>query len=207
MSSRPSPVAALSIVAAAVVLVGGAGLASYAATGHGQHSRGSAAHKAAQPKTISFTLGANGRNFGPGTPHLFTAKVPTGTYAVSISGFVTDTSSTNDNSYTCLVADKKAVLHLLHHPGSLTGTQRIYSAAEQDESTNSFGFGLINDHNPVAKVDRKTIVYGCTFNGSSPTTVARPLKFALTPIKATNEKGQEFTLPTAKVAKLAQALR
>jgi hypothetical protein len=207
MLRRPSVRLVLTTVSAAALLAGGIDLASYAASGRHQGSGASASHKTALPKTITFTLGTNGQNFGAGSAHLFTAKVPKGTYAASISGFIADTSGTPDGGYTCLIADKKALLHLLHHPSSLAGTQRIYSAAEQDESQASFGFGLVNDHNPVAKVDRSTIVYGCSINGTNPVTVARPLKFALTPVKASNQKGKKFTLPTAKAAKLARALR
>ena len=109
-------------------------------------------------------------------------------------------TGTDNNSYTCLLADKKTLLHLLRHSGSLTGTQRLYSAAEESGVDDSFGFGVITDHNPVAKVDRPHIVYGCVFNGADPFTVARPVEFALTPVKATQQKGKKFTLPAMKVA-------
>lgn len=203
MSRRPPLRAVLATSAAAALLVGGANLASYAATHHG-HGAGASASRASQPKTITFTLGSNNQTFNAGSVHLFTGKVPPGTYATSISGFL---SSTTNDSYTCLLVDKKALLHLVQHPSSLSGAQRLYSAVEQSGADNTSGFGLITEHNPVAKVDRSTIVYGCVFNGPDPYRVARPLEFALTPVKASHQRGKKFNLPTMKVRQLAHALR
>ena len=206
MPHRPSLRAVAATSTAAALLVGGAQLAAYAANHHGSGAGGSVAAKSTQPKTIAFTVGTNEQVFAGNTQHLFTAKVPKGSYAVSISGFVTAGSSTDD-SYTCLLVDKKFLLHLLTSPGSLAGAQRLYSAAEASSTDEGFGYGIIGDHNPVAKVDRPTIVYGCAFNGTDSYTVARPVKFTLTPIKATNQKGHKFTLPAPKARQLARALR
>jgi hypothetical protein len=206
MFARPSLRVVVATTSAAALLVGGAQLASYAATHHG-HS-GAATSRSSQPKTITFTLGSNGQSFGAGSAHLFTAKVPKGTYSVGISGFLQDTSGTFDDtqSYTCLLTDKRTLLHVLQGSGNFSGAQRLYSLTGQSAGDGTFAFGLVNDANPVAKVDRPNVIYGCLLNGG-PYTVIRPLKFALTPIKATNKKGKKFTLPAPKARQLARALR
>jgi hypothetical protein len=206
MLSRPSLRTIVATTTAAALLVGGAQLASYATTHHGHGAGASTAAKSSQPKTITFTLGSNTQVFAPNSQHLFTAKVPKGTYAVGISGFVSTASSTDDN-YTCLLVDKRALLHLAGSSGSLAGTQRLSSAAEAAASDAGFGYGIIGDYNPVAKVDRSTILYGCVFNGTDTYTVARPVEFTLTPVKPSHQKGKKFTLPTPKLRDLARAVR
>ena len=205
MLHRPSLRVVVATTTAAVVLVGGAQLASYATTHHGYAA--STAAKTTQPKTITFSLGTNGQTFAGGTQHLYTAKVPKGKYSVSVSGFMSGLTGTNDNSYTCLLVDKKTLLHVLHSVGDFTGGQRLYSISGQDGQDSPFSFGLVSDHNPVALIDRTTVIYGCLLNGPDPFTVIRPLKFALTPVKTTNQKGQKFTISKVKARQLVHALR
>ena len=204
MLRRPPLRAVLATAAAATVLVGGVNLASYAAGHH--HGTGSAAKPSAQPKTTKFHLGSPGSSFNGTSTHLFSAKVPKGTYEIGMSGLLLD-QTTGTDSYTCLVADKRTLTRLLSNPGSFAGAQRLYAvfAASQTDGTSSFGF--LDSTNPAVKVDRAKIVYGCAFNGTGPYLVARPPVFTLRPVKVTNKSGHHYTAPVAKVAQLARALR
>jgi hypothetical protein len=157
MFTRPPLRAVLATTAAAGLLVGGANLASYAATHHG-HSSGTSAKPHAQPKTIAYHLGSPGQAMG--NTRLFSAKVPKGTYEVSISGWLSDDVSTTGDSVTCVLADKKALFHLLNHPGSLTGAQRFYAITGGSEDK-TYDFAVMDNSNPVAKIDRRNISYGC----------------------------------------------
>jgi hypothetical protein len=204
MLRRPPLRAVLATAAAATVLVGGVNLASYAA-GHHQGT-GSAAKPSAQPKTIKFHIGSPGATFNGGSTHLFSAKVPKGTYEISMSGLLVDQSTGSDN-LTCLVADKKTLTRLLGHPGSFAGAQRLYSIFTQSQADSTTGFGLLDSTNPAVKVDRAKIVYGCALSGTGPFLVARPPVFTLRPVKVTNKSGHHYTPPVAKVQKLTRALR
>jgi hypothetical protein len=202
MFTRPSLRAVLATTGAAALLVGGANLASYAATHHGHG--GSA--KASASKTTVFTLGSPGQKFAGNTAHLFTAKVPKGTYQMTMSGIAVDSAASDTDNVTCVFVDQKTLTHLLHSSGSLKGGQRLYALLSSQGTDSNFGF--INQTNPAAKVDRPNIVYGCTFNGTGPFQVVRPLQFTMTPVKATKGKSTgKYHLPATKVRDLARALR
>jgi hypothetical protein len=202
MFTRPPLRAVLATTAAAGLLVGGANLASYAATHHG-HSSGTSAKPHAQPKTIAYHLGSPGQAMG--NTRLFSAKVPKGTYEVSISGWLSDDVSTTGDSVTCVLADKKALFHLLNHPGSLTGAQRFYAITGGSEDK-TYDFAVMDNSNPVAKIDRRNISYGCLLSGG-PFHVVRPLVFTLKPVSVSNKKGHALQLTKSQVGSLHSALR
>lgn len=206
MFARPSLRAVLATTAAAALLVGGADLASYAATHHSA-SAGAAGKPHAQPKTIAYHLGLPGKSFQGSSTHLFTAKVPKGTYEVSISGWLNDTSGNTSDNYTCLVADKRTLFHVLRHPGNLSGAQRLYAVTGQSDLTDTFDFAVVGIANPVAKVDRSKVVYGCLLNGTGPFHIVRPLVFSLRPVSATNKTGKPLALAKMKARQLSHALR
>jgi hypothetical protein len=198
---RPSLRSSLTTVAAAVVLVSGASLASYAATSH-SHGAGAAA---AQPKTIKFHLGAPGKHFNGNTIHLFTAKVPKGTYDVGLSGVFSDPAS--GDSYSCLVADRKSLLKILHNPSSNPDFSHIYDITGQSQDDGTFAFGILDAENPVATITRSNIIYGCLFNGTGPYTVGRTPTFTLTPVKVTSKSGTPLPVAKSEVRRLTASLR
>ena len=203
MSTRPSPAAAVSIVAAAVVLVGGVSLASYSTTRH--DSAGGAGAGAPLPKTRVYTVGSTHQIINGGASRLRSVNVPKGYYEISLSGLVTDQSSDPDG-ISCLLTDKKTLTYILNHPGSLRGSQRLYMLLNSDSADPQFG--VFDQTNPVAHVDRRSIVYGCVFNGTGPFEVIRPIQYTLTPVKPTTPKrGQVYQLPTAKLGGVIKALR
>ena len=196
----------LATAAAAGLLVGGVSLASYATTRHDSAgSAGAGAGTASLPKTRVYTVGSTHDLINGGASRLRSVSVPKGNYEISVSGVVTDGSSDPD-SLACLLTDKKTLTYILHHPGSLRGSQRLYMLLNSNAADSSFGF--IDQTNPAAHVDRSSIVYGCTFNGTGPFKVVRPIQFTLTPVKTANQKkGQVYHLPAAKVGRMTHALR
>jgi hypothetical protein len=212
MLRRPSIRSTVTTIAAACVLVGGANLASYAATGNvlalGGHAAGakafsSGAGASTVAKTLTFHLGSPGKTFNGGSAHFQAGKVPTGTYEVGMSGILLDTGGTTD-SYSCLLADKKDVKKVL--AGDSANLQRIY--ALDGDSQGNFKFGVLANTNHVQKVDRAKIVFGCVFNGTGPFKVKRTLTFTLKPVKATNKSGSSIDiLPKSGVRKLSGLLR
>jgi hypothetical protein len=211
MLRRPSIRSTLTTVAAACVLVGGANLASYAGTGFtlgsGPHAAGSAASGAGAssgPKTIKFHLGAPGASFAGGSAHLLTAKVPTGNYAVGMSGIMLDSPGSGTDSYSCLVADKKDVTKVLG--GTSQNLRRVY--ALDGDSQGNFKFGVLDNTNHAQKVDRAKIVFGCVFNGTGPFKVKRTLTFTFRPVKVSSKSGSPIDiLPKSGVRRLSELLR
>ncbi|HEX3298280.1 MAG TPA: hypothetical protein VHR85_15800 [Nocardioides sp.] len=204
MLRRPPLRAVLATAAAATVLVGGVNLASYAASHHGT---GSAARPSPPPKTIKFHLGSTGQQFNGGSVHLFTAKVPKGTYNVGLSGIMLDQTSASGESYSCVLADRRALLRILNHPSASPDFQRIYDITGQSRDDGSFAFGILDATNPVAKIDRSKIVFGCLFNGSGPYVMSRVPTFTLTPVRVTNKKGARLPVSRSAVHKLIADLR
>lgn len=204
--SRPPLRVVLATAAAAGLLVGGVNLASYATT---RHDSAGGAGAGSQPKTLVFKIGTKGQKFNGGSAHLYSARVPTGNYEISMSGIALDRAAPSiGDSLACLVADKRTLTYILGHPGSLRGAQRLYGLLNQTQQDGGDAIGILDQTNPAAKVDRKKIVYGCTFNGTGPFQVVRPLQFTLTPVKVDNQKsGARYQLPTTKVRQLAHALR
>jgi hypothetical protein len=202
--------AVLATATAAGLLVGGISLASYATTRHEAGSgSGSGAGAKSQPKTLVFKVGSKGQQFNGGSARLYNGKVPKGTYEISMSGIVLDRAApATGDAIACLVADKRTLSYILNHPGSLRGSQRLYALLGQNQLDGGEQIGLIDQTNPAAKVDRRKIVFGCTFNGTGPFEVARPLQFTLTPVKVDNQKaGARFQLPITKVRAFVNALR
>ena len=202
MFTRPSLRAVLATTAAAALLVGGANLASYAATHHGHAASGKGS---AQPKAISFHLGIQGHKLAGGA-HLFTAKVPKGTYSVGMSGVLLD-ANTGTDSYFCTLADKKSFVHLIKHPGTNPDFSHLYEINGQSQSDGTFDFGLLDGFNPVAKITLPTIVYGCILSGTGPFTLSRVPTFTLTPVKVTTKKGSSFPISRTQVRKLVGTFR
>jgi hypothetical protein len=201
---RPSLRSSVTTLAAAVVLVGGASLASYAATNHG-HGAGAAA---TTPKTIKFHLGAPGKSYSTANPvHLFTAKVPKGTYEVGLSGLLLDQSAGATDNYTCLLSDKRTILKLLGSPGPNPDFSRVYAIDGASQSEGTYVFGLVDSTNPVAKVDRPNIVYGCILSGTGPYVVGRTPTFTLTPVKVTAKSGTPLPVAKSQAHRLLGTLR
>jgi len=71
----------------------------------------------------------------------------------------------------------------------------------------SFAFGILDATNPVAKIDRSKIVFGCLFNGSGPYVMSRVPTFTLTPVRVTNKKGARLPVSRSAVHKLIADLR
>lgn len=201
---RPSLRSSVTTLAAAVVLVGGASLASYATTNHG-HGAGAAT---GTPKTIKFHLASPGKTYNTTNPvHLFTAKVPKGTYEVGLSGIVLDQSGGGTDNYTCLLADKRTILKLLTSPGPDPDFSRVYAIDGASQSDGSYTFGIVDSTNPVAKIDRPNIVYGCILSGTGPYVVGRTPTFTLTPVKVTTKSGTPLPVAKSQARRLLGSLR
>jgi hypothetical protein len=202
MLRRPSLRAAVTTVAAAVVLVGGAGLASYAATSHGPDAR---AAKASEPKTIVFHIGKPGKKVVGNATILKSAKVPKGTYEVGVSGFITETDSGATDSYSCVVADQKTIIRILRGHGTGLDFARVY--ALDGEAHGGFRFGAVNGFNPAQKIERPKIAVGCVFSGTGKFTISRTLTFTLKPVKVTNKSGTPIIVTKSETRALDQSLR
>jgi hypothetical protein len=189
MIRRPSLRSTVTTVAAAAVLAGGASLASYAATSHGHGTGGGTS---SEPKTIKYTLGSPGKIYKGNTDHLFTTKVPKGTYQIGMSGLVLDNAGGDSDTYTCLLADKKNIQHVL---GGGNPNYALWYALDGDAKGN-FKYGVVNYSNNAQKIDRPNVVFGCVFSGTGPYTVARTVTFTLRPVKVTAKSGTP--LPVAK---------
>jgi hypothetical protein len=203
--------AVLATATAAGLLVGGISLASYATTRHDNAGGGAGAGASSAPKVIKFHLGSQNQTFNGNAIRLYTAKIPTGNYSVSMSGVLLDqaTDKTGD-SYSCLLADKKDLVHALTSGSGATSFKRIYSATGQDfDTVGSFSFGIYTDTNPAVHVDRSKIMFGCVFNGTGPYKVSRVPVFTFTPIKVDGHSGKRWFPPTPKadLRQLSQVLR
>jgi hypothetical protein len=250
MTPRPSLRSVGTTLAAAAVLVVGANLASYAATGnalilgHANKAGGTTSLKntgrgpalslnsikSAPPlvvnskkmvknlnanmvggqsasqlagKVIRFHIGSVGATFPGNTAKLFFAKVPRGNYQIGISGIVSDVGGSGD-SYTCLVADKNALLIALG--GGTLDLNKVYAV---DESTqDDFMFGFMNYTNPTQKVANANIALGCAFNGTGTYTENRLVSFTFRPISVGDKKtGGAVPLPRSAAQRLSNALR
>ncbi len=201
MIRRPSLRSSVTTISAVAVRVGGASLASYAATGRG-HATGAGA-TASEPKTIKYTLGSPGKIYHGNTDHLFTTKVPKGTYQIGISGLVLDNAGSDSDSYTCLVADKKNIQHVL---GGGNPNDALWYALDGDRK-GAFKYGVVNYSNSAQRIARPNIVFGCIFDGTGPFTVARTLTFTLRPVRVTAEKGKPLPVAKSQARRLAGKLR
>jgi hypothetical protein len=199
MIRRPSLRSTVTTVAAAALLAGGASLASYAATSHGHGTGGGTS---SEPKTIKYSLGSPGKLYKGNTQHLFTAKVPKGSYQIGMSGLVLDNQGADNDSYSCLLADKKNIQHVL---GGGNPNYRLWYALDGD-GKGSFKFGVVNYSNNAQKISRPNIVFGCIFDGTGPFTVARTLTFTLRPVKVTAAKGKPLSVPASQVHRLVGKL-
>ena len=250
MFHRPSLRSTVTTLAAAAVLVGGADLASYAASGHPlilghansagtttslkNTGRGPAlslnsakstsplvvnsskmvkhlnaamvgGKTAGQlvPKTLRFHIGSLGTNFAGGTANLVTVNVPKGTYEISMSGLVTDSTGTTD-SYTCLVLDKAALLAAIG--GGSLDYSRVYGL--DGDSQGNFKFGVVDYTNPAQKVSRSSVALGCAFNGIGPFVEQRLLTFTFRPITVSDQRnGAPIPLPRSAAQRLSRAMR
>jgi hypothetical protein len=206
MLSRPSLRAVLATTAAAGLLVGGANLASYAATHHGHGAGASAAAKSTQPKTITFHLGKPGKKFAGSSTHLVSAKVPKGTYEVAMTGLILDPDTiASTDSYSCLVSDRRTILKALH--GSITPATYTHFYALDGDGQGSFKFGALDSYNPAQRIDRPTIALGCIFSGTTPWTIARTLTFTLRPVKVTSEHTSPILVARSQARRLSSLLR
>jgi hypothetical protein len=251
MFRRPSIRSTVTTLAAAAVLVGGADLASYAATGHplilghgnsagtttalkntgrgpalslssSKHAPplvvnssklvkhlnadrvGGRSASALEPKTIRFHLGSPGQTFAGDTQHVFSAKVPTGTYQIGLTGLLTESPSTSGDSYTCLIADKAKLLALFGG-GSLSNFTGFY--ALDGDTQGSFKYGVLDDTNHAQKVTRSSIAYGCLFTGPDAFKVRRTLTFTLHPVTATDKSGTPLSITRSGARHLLRTLR
>ena len=245
---RPSLRSVLTTVAAAAVLVGGADLTAYAATGNAfilGHSnsaggttslkntgRGPALSlnniKSAPPlvvnsskmvkhlnanmvggktatqlagKTIRFHLGTVGSTLS-GT-QLFFAKVPKGTYQVSIAGILTDQGTDPTDNYTCLVADRAAVLAALG--GGTLDLSKVYGVEAGTSGDSTFGF--LGSINPAQKIANSNIVLGCGFNSTPGFTNSRQLSFTFRPVSVGDKNHGGSVLPRTTPQHLGSLLR
>lgn len=250
MFRRPSIRSTVTTLAAAAVLVGGADLASYAATGHplllgrGNSAVGTTSLKnlgrgpalslnseksapplkvnssklvkhlnadmvggktAGQlvPKTLRFHIGSRGTNFAGNTATLVTVQVPKGTYEISMSGLITDSTGTTD-SYTCLVLDKATLLAAIG--GGSLDYSKVYALDGDTQGT--FKFGVLNNTNPAQNVSRSSVALGCTFSGTGPFVEQRLIEFTFRPVRVTDKKnGAPIPLPRTAAHQLSRALR
>ena len=201
MIRRPSVRSTVTTVTAAAVIAAGASLASYAATSHG-HATGGGAGASSEPKTIKYTLGSPGKVFKGGTTHLFTAKVPKGTYQVAMSGLVLDNAGADNDTYTCLVADKKNIQHVL---GGGNPNYALWYALDGDQK-GGFKYGVVNYSNNAQRIARPNVAFGCLFEGTGPYTVGRTVTFTLRPVKVTSKTGKPLPVAKSQVRRLAGKL-
>jgi hypothetical protein len=251
MFRRPSIRSTMTTLAAAAVLVGGADLASYAATGqplvlgHANSAGGTTSLKntgrgsalclntgkkyapltvnssklvkhlnadkvggksasTLEPKTIRFHLGSPGRTFAGDTQHVFSAKVPKGTYQLGLTGLVTQSPSTSGDSYTCLIADKAKMLALFAggSPSNFSGFYAI-----DGDTQGAFKYGVLDDTNHAQKVTKSSIAFGCLFTGPDAFTVRRTMTFTLRPVTATDKSGTPLSITRTGARHFLRALR
>lgn len=159
------------------------------------------ASAASQPKTLKFHLGKPGKVFAGGTIHLFTGKVPKGTYEIGMSGLIEDTGISGTDSYTCLVADKKDLVRLLGSSNPNANIKRFYAVdAHGQQEPDSLE---LDSTNPAQKVDRTKIAFGCLFSGDGQFKIKRTVTFTFRAVKVTNESGSPITLTRSGARKLA----
>ena len=188
--------------------VGGVSLASYATTRH--EGAGGGAGASSAPKVIKFHVGVQNQSFHGGAFRLYSAKVPTGNYSVSMSGVFADEAVDETGDGSCLLADKKTLVKALTSGGGTPSFKRIYSATGQDfDTTGGFSFGIYSDTNPAVHIDRAKIMFGCVFNSGGPYRIIRVPVFTLTPIKVDGRSGTRFipAPPKADIRRLIAALR
>jgi hypothetical protein len=238
---RPTIRSTATTLAAAAVLVAGANIATYAATGNSLllgHSntagnttslkntgRGSAlslntaksaapfivnsskmvknlnantvgGKTAAQlnPATLTYRYGTVGTAYPTGTPQLYTANIPKGSYDIDLSGLVLESGSGGSDSYQCLVMDKAALLAAIHGGGT-PPYSKWYLLTGDAEGT--YNYGILNSVNTAQKITGP-VAYGCIWNGSGTYTPARQVQFTFRPVTATTKHGS--VLPLTKSA-------
>jgi hypothetical protein len=204
MLRRPPLRAVLATSAAAALLVGGANLASYAATHHGH----GASAKSSAAKTLVFHLGKPGKVMNGDTFHLFNAKVPKGTYSVSMSGIIAPAGGDPTDNISCVVGDKKVLVHLFNGSGVGKSGNGLYLIEGQTQSVPPGETGFIDQTNPAATVTRTKLLVGCVLNGPDKFQVVRPMVFTFTPVRTkTLKPGAAYTPPPTKLHDLTRALR
>jgi hypothetical protein len=249
---RPSPRAIVTTLAAAVVLVGGANLAAYAANGHplllGKSNqavgtttlknagRGAALNlntgKSSPPLIVNssklvknlnadklggmtaaqlggvsrFKIGSVGSTFTNASPgNVFSAKIPKGTYQVSVTGLALNSGGGTSDSLTCLALDKNALLVAIG--GGSLDYSKVYALT--GNQTGDFDFGVINYTNPAQKISGSNIALGCVFNTPTGTfTEAHQIAFTFKPITLSDKK-KGGAIPLSRTAghRIASGLR
>jgi hypothetical protein len=159
-----------------------------------------------EPKTLRFHIGSVGATFPGGATRIFSAKVPKGTYDVGIAGIVSDQTTGTSDSYTCVVADKAALIAAV--AGSTTvNLAKVYAADIGTQGDSEFGF--MNDMNSAQKISNSNIALGCAFGGTGNTYIeGRTITFTFHPTTAANKKnGGAIPLAKSQARRLATALR
>ncbi|HEY3527955.1 MAG TPA: hypothetical protein VGK78_02305 [Nocardioides sp.] len=254
MFHRPSLRSTVTTLAAAVVLVGGADLAAYAANGHplilghankavGTTSlknigRGPAlslnSSKHSSPLTVNssklvrnlnaekvggmtarqlggvlrYRIGSVGSTFTNASPgQVFNAKIPKGTYQVSVTGLATETgaASGDTDSITCLALDRAALLAALG--GGTLDYSKVYALT--GNKTGDFDFGVINYTNPAQKISGSNIALGCLLRASSTGvfTEAHQIAFTFKPVTVGDKPlGTTIPIPRSAQQRIANGL-
>jgi hypothetical protein len=231
MIRPPSFRSTATTLAAAAVLVGGADLASYAATGHplilghansavGTTSlknvgRGPALSlnsiKSSPPLVVNsskvvkhlnaaqlqgrsaskldppvwrYTLGRTGHRLSA-AEHLFTARVPKGTYQMAVSGLAMDTDTTDE--FDCVIANKVKVVN----NGDESGLYPFHLATFDGSDPN----GAIIDASDIETLNKATVlIFGCeTQNTTGTITLIRPVTFTWRQVPVNDKRGKPFT--------------
>jgi hypothetical protein len=178
MIRPPSLRSAVLTVAAAVVLVGGAGLASYARSGHQplQSPRAGTV-----PKSYQVVLTHAKKKY---TDSAFvTATVPHGSYEVSLSGKITPDA---DGSLECFVSDKTYWTSSHPRAAQLWADDRQPLVDRNGATLNAVGTAR------VGKGAKVTV--GCVF-GVPTWTVEKPIVATLTPVKAFDQRPTRVFAP------------
>jgi hypothetical protein len=185
MFRKPSLRPVVSVVAAAVVLVGGAGLASYAVGGH--HPLPSPRAGAA-PKSYQIALTHGNKKYSDSA--FVTATVPHGTYQITLSGKVTP--DTDTGALECYVSDKTFWTSSNPRAGRLWVDDRHQTPVDTDGATlNAVGAAVVRKGVKVA--------VGCVFGG--PTwTVHKPIVATLTRVKSLDRRPTRVFAPDRTAA-------
>jgi hypothetical protein len=254
MFHRPSLRSTVTTLAAAVVLVGGANLAAYAANGHplilghanktvGATSlknigRGPAlslnSSKHSSPLTVNssklvkhlnaaqvggmtaqqlggvlrYRIGSVGSSFTSAShDQVFSAKIPKGTYQVSVTGLVTETGSgtTDTDTISCLATDRATLLAALG--GGSFDYSKVYALT--GNKTGDFDFGVINYTNPAQKISSSNIALGCLFRPQSTGTFteAHQIAFTFKPVTTSDKRlGTVIPIPRSAQQRIADGL-
>lgn len=131
-----------------------------------------------EPTTYRFHLGSDGGTL-TSDEHFFTAKLPTGTYQVQMSGILTSTVSTD--GYICAVADKQKIL-----ANDITG---LYTYAVEPYSSPVF-----SDVYTTKISATKPVLFGCNTAGSGTVTASKAVQFTFRAITVKDKKGSPITV-------------